>query len=69
MTTTTHRLHLDATSSLVVATWTCTCGHTGTARKSGRDARALRGRLLALAEQHLDDSGADLADFDALAAL
>ena len=69
MTTTTHRLHLDSTSSLVVATWTCTCGRTGTVSKSGLDAQALRGRLLALAEQHLDDSGADFADFDALAAL
>ena len=59
-----HRVTLDTKPGLV-ATWidaACSCGWTMTSLSS-------RSYVMAHAEQHLDDQGADVEDFDALCSL
>jgi hypothetical protein len=59
-----HQVTLDSTAGLVNA-WhdlSCSCGWRWTTL-------APRTAALAVAEQHLDDSGADVEDFDSLCSL
>ncbi|MCW2853488.1 MAG: hypothetical protein JWM84_3152, partial [Nocardioides sp.] len=61
-----HTITLTDRPSLVVKEWACSCGASGITGTRGLSATAVRSRLLARAEQHLDDSGAAIRDFDAL---